>query len=383
MRTIFKHITILSVLAVPFMAGCSDDGNEINYNIKPGNELYLPLDGAEVNLLRGADVQFQWAPSIAFDNGFVSYEVVFDKVGGDFSNPLGAVASQLSGSKTLVSIPAKKLNTIARASGLGRMETGDLIWSVRASKGIRGSVYSEARTLTVTTMNSMEPLPKTVTLEGSGLEAETISMVASSGLDGVVTEGQFECFTQIEAGAEFTISDDLGRYYHLDEGGSVTYSETPVTNQIASKAIYWITIDFSVMTWTSNTVAKIEYYAASWTGTMATVRKTMNYVGMGVWELLNYENTISVNSANDSRHRFDATLGDGSKLYLGTKADLGTGYTDEYWRVFLYTKDGVGSADWDRTYKFIEADLGRPFDCYLYLNSDNPAKTWWHEYKFK
>lgn len=34
-------------------------------------------------------------------------------------------------------------------------------------------------------------------------------------------------------------------------------------------------------------------------------------------------NTISNNSANDSRHRFNATFGDGTKLYLGTQASLG------------------------------------------------------------
>ena len=76
------------------------------------------------------------------------------------------------------------------------------------------------------------------------------------------------------------------------------------------------------MTWTSNTVAKVELYAAAWAdGRMSTARTAMTYTGNGVWELKDYDNKVSDNSANDSRHRFDATLGDGSKLYL--KCGLG------------------------------------------------------------
>ena len=72
-----------------------------------------------------------------------------------------------------------------------------------------------------------------------------------------------------------------------------------------------------------------------------------------------------------------------AKLYLGTTAKLGTAYTTDYLKVCLYTKDGVGSVDWDKTYNFLTDDCGRKLDCYLYLNGDNPAGTWWHEYKFK
>ena len=138
------------------------------------------------------------------------------------------------------------------------------------------------------------------------------------------------------------------------------------------------------MTWEYNTISKIEYYAASYADNkMSTVNKAMTYVGKGVWELLNYENTISDNSANDSRHRFNATLGDGSKLYLGTRSKLGSDYTTDYLKVNFYTKETIGNVDWDKTYNFLSSDCGRALDCYLYLNGDNPAGTWWHEYKFK
>lgn len=386
MRTLLRNITILTLAAAPFVSGCTEEGNEINYKIQPGNELYLPADATEIDLTQGANIEFQWSPSIAHDNGFVSYELVFDKPNGDFSAPLAAMASQLNGSKTALSVSSKNLNSVARAAGIGNNESGSLKWTVRASKGIFGNVYAETRILNVLTMNSMDPLPGKVVLKGAALEdPEGIGMVASAGIDKApATDGIFECFTKIKGSTDFTVEDNLGRYYALHENGTVAYSETPVNNRMPSEAIYWIKIDFDVMTWSYKTVSKIELYAASWAdGKMTTVNKAMTYAGKGGWKLLDYENTVSKNSANDSRHRFNATLGDGSKLYLGTTAKLGTAYTTDYLKVCLYTKDGVGSVDWDKTYNFLTDDCGRKLDCYLYLNGDNPAGTWWHEYKFK
>ena len=389
MRTLFRNIAILAVAVSPFVSGCTDDGNEINYNIQPGNELYLPLSGKTVDLSRGADVEFQWAPSIAYDNGFVSYELLFDRESGNFSAPLAVMTSQLNGSKAYLSVTSKKLNGVARAAGFGTLETGNLKWTVRASKGLFGNVYTESRILTVTTTNAMNPFPQTVTLMGDGVEDPTgIKMVASAGIDKVAgSEGTFECFTKIKGSTDFTIVDDLGRYYTLNENKTVTFSETAVANRMPSEAIYWLKIDFDMMTWSYNTVSKIEYYAASWADNkMTTVNLAMNYAGKGVWTLLNYENTISKNSADDSRHRFNATLGDGTKLYLGTQASLGTTYTTDYLKVNLYTTETVNNSDkvnWEMTYKFLSSNFGQKLDCYLYMNGDNPAGTWWHEYKFK
>ena len=376
----------MALAATPFVSGCSDEGNEINYNIQTGNKLYLPAESESIDLTLGSDVRFEWSPSIAEDNGFVSYELLFDRENGDFSQPLAAMTSQLTGSQTYLSVTAKDLNTVARAAGLGAQETGNIRWTVRASKGIKGSIYTESRLLTVKTMNSMSPLPQTVLFQGEATEdpQNGIPMVVSAGIDGeAATEGTFECFTKIKSGADFTVVDDLGRYYKLDEAnGTLTYSETPVNNRMSAEGIYWIKIDFGVMTWEPKAITKIEYYAASWVDNkMSKVNEPMTYVGKGVWELLDYENTISDNSANDSRHRFNATLGDGSKLYLGTRSSLGTSYTTDYLKVNFYTT--LGNVDWDRTYNFLSTDCGRAFDCYLYLNADNPAGTWWHEYKFK
>ena len=115
---------------------------------------------------------------------------------------------------------------------------------------------------------------------------------------------------------------------------------------------------------------------------MSTVYKTLTYKGKGVWELLDYDNEISVNSSNDTRHRFNMTTADGNKWFLGTTSSLGSSYTTDYLRVYIYTFNDKDK-DWNKTYNFLVSDCGRDFDCYLYLNGDNQAGGFWHEYIFK
>ena len=374
------------LLTLLLVAACAPVGRDINYNIIPGSGLYFPESDIFVDLSTGKSVSFEWGPAMAEDNGYVSYEVVFDRVGGDFSAPVGRVASQIGGSKNYVTISAKTLSRIARAAGIGIFSQGSLQWSVRASKGLGGVIYPTPRRLNVRTINSMDPLPTAVTLSGSAMEADT-KMVLSRGIDGSgVQEGVFEMFGKISSGT-FTVSDDQGRYYALNSTGTISSSATPVNNTLsASELVRWLQLDFDGMTWSEQSIQKVEYYAACWSDNqMTTDYQTMTYEGKGVWKLLNYPNTISLNNAGDSRHRFNMTLADTdeTKIYLGTGLPLGVDYTTDYLRVNFYTADGVGSKDWDKTWNYLPTDCGRKLDIYLYLNADNEAGSWWHEYRFK
>lgn len=387
MKTMLKTICSLSAAAACalFCAACEDDGNTMNYTIFPGNELYLPLQGAAVNLGDGQPTRFEWASSVAEDKGMVTYDVLFDKAGGDFSQPAAIQASQLTGSKNYLSMTAKELNAVARQAGIGVGETGELRWTVRASKGLFGSVYTSVRSLTVTRMKSVDPLPTVVTLAGAATEGDDgIPMLLRTEFNGAPLKesSYFDCFTKISSG-EFTVSDELGRYYKLEADGRLVDSDTPVANTMGAEAIYFLTIDFDGMAWTAKTVGEVELYAAAWADGMHTAHTPMTYKGKGVWELLNYDNKTSDNSANDSRHRFNMRLGDGTMLYLGTMASLGTSYTTDYLKVGLFDDAGIGNVDWDKTWNFLLTDCGRALDCRLYLNSDNPAGSYWHEYKFK
>lgn len=379
MKKIF-FIALTLILA----ASCQRAGRQINENIVPGSGLYLPVNDAYYDLSAGKAVSFEWGPAMAEDNGYVSYEVLFDRPGGDFSSPVGRVAGQINGSRNYVTVPAKTLSKIARQSGIGIYAEGTLQWTVRASKGVGGVVYPGARKVMVRTMNSMDPLPVTVGVSGTAVE-DSYNMAPSRGIDkSGAPEGVYELFGRIAGGSAFQIKDNLDRYYVLNADGTMRAASTATDTQISGgNDIRWIQLDFSSMTWWVKSVAKVEYYAAAWTGTMITDRRQMTYDGKGVWKLLDYPNTVSLNEAGDTRHRFDMTLADQSIVYLGTEAPLGTDYTTDYMRVFLYTDETIGSKDWDKTYNYLPADAGRKLDIFLYMNADNPSGSWWHEYNFK
>lgn len=391
MKTLFS-----GALALGMALSCTQM-NEVNYNIITGTDLYAPADGAYVDLSTGAATVFEWEPSVAEDNGYVAYEVVFDREDGDFTNPVASKVSNLTGSSTTLSISSIDMDDIMEAAGVGVGETGTIRWTVRASKGLEGNVYDASRTLSVTRVKIMEPLPNVVTLKGVGTEdpENGIKMIPSPGKDGqAAIDGCFECFTKLGLG-EFTISDDLDRYYILNSDGTVTYSEVPVSNSVdLQEGIYWLSVVFDGMIWSVEKVSSVQLQAASvdvlggngYPGNSWKMFFDMTYEGKGVWVLKDYENTMSIKkdgTAGDSRHRMNMTLADGTTVYLGTEAGLGSSYTTDYLKVHLYTDKTIGNADWDKSYNFLSSDCGRPLDLYLYMNGDNPAGTWYHEYKFK
>ncbi len=401
MKTILKNIMLFAAGALTLgFTACEEDGQDLNFNIQPGNELYAPADNASVNLDQGLNTSFEWAPSVAEDGGYITYEVLFDKADGDFSAPLAIKNSQMTGSKASLSISAKELNEVAALAGIENAKTGQIKWTVRAGKGLFAQTYTQANVLTVTRINLVDPLPTAVTLKGEAVETpEGLNMQTPAVLNGTAAAtGVFDCFTRI-TNDELIITDDLGRYYELKSNGKVKYladATEPYANTI-SGGLCWFQIDFTSMTWSINTIAQIELQASSndvlggngLDGCEWKMFFTMTYEGKGVWALENYENKMSAKKdgsaivAGDSRHKFKMTMDDGSVYYWGTTLSLGSSYTTDYLKCHLWTEAQVGNADWDKSYNFLSGDCGRALDCYLRLNTDNPAGTYYHEYIFK
>lgn len=181
MKTILKNIMLFAAGALTLgFTACEEDGQDLNFNIQPGNELYAPADNASVNLDQGLNTSFEWAPSVAEDGGYITYEVLFDKADGDFSAPLAIKTSQMTGSKASLSISAKELNEVAALAGIENAKTGQIKWTVRAGKGLFAQTYTQANVLTVTRINLVDPLPTAVTLKGEAVETpEGLNMADS------------------------------------------------------------------------------------------------------------------------------------------------------------------------------------------------------------
>ena len=107
------------------------------------NQLYEPTDGKEVVLQSSASASlfFEWESAKAEDSGAPLYEVVFDKEGGDFSKPIYKVLSDNGGSLSYATISHKTLNKVGAAAGLNSGETGTLVWTVMASRGLNSVMW--------------------------------------------------------------------------------------------------------------------------------------------------------------------------------------------------------------------------------------------------
>ena len=88
MKTILKNIMLFAAGALTLgFTACEEDGQDLNFKIQPGNELYAPADNASVNLDQGLNTSFEWAPSVAEDGGYITYEVLFLTASGAEKSP--------------------------------------------------------------------------------------------------------------------------------------------------------------------------------------------------------------------------------------------------------------------------------------------------------
>lgn len=146
---------ILTAFVITVMQSCTEKGPGIDYDITLGNDLTAPADNAEIDLASATSVTFSWAESEAEDGGYVSYEVLFDEEGGDFSSPVAAMSSGSNGGAIDLSLSSADLNEIALSAGIAAGESGVVKWTVRASKGIKGGIYGQANSLVLRTVQEL------------------------------------------------------------------------------------------------------------------------------------------------------------------------------------------------------------------------------------
>lgn len=151
------------------LAACSDDDTTPSGNITPADQLYLPRNNATIMLETGNTTHFEWAVSKASKNGYITYELLFDKVDGDFSQPLYVLTSDNNGYEPSAKVASSTLNTVATLAGADLGETATVKWTVRAWCGLNSEIYgSEAgvRTVSLTRINSVDPMPSEIKISG-------------------------------------------------------------------------------------------------------------------------------------------------------------------------------------------------------------------------
>lgn len=305
-------VTLFSVTA------CDSDDAERQDALSTPGKLYLPRDQYAIDLATGQSVTFEWENS---KTDKVSYQVLFDREDGDFSDPVYVITSNANGFFPALEVPATTLTTIAALSGGLPGHSIAIKWTVRTIRGldkVTGVEEGGSRTLLLTRPNTIDPLPVTVAFEGTATENQA-AVALNAALPISSTKGKYigtrqagamECFTKFTAGT-FTVQDDLERYFALEEGGTMKCSFTePTNNQAPAEGIYWVYLDFNTMTWSMKEIKEV----ALWTHPHFAEEDMapMTYEGNGVWALVDYAWKVGTPEKKDTRYHFIVTYADKS-----------------------------------------------------------------------
>lgn len=365
------------------LAACSDDDTTPSGNITPADQLYLPRNNATIMLETGNTTHFEWAVSKASKNGYITYELLFDNVDGDFSQPLYVLTSDNNGYEPSAKVASSTLNTVATLAGADLGETATVKWTVRAWCGLNSEIYgSEAgvRTVSLTRINSVDPMPSEIKISGGITEGQKeLTLFAASVIHtakGKYTDqreaGAYEIFTKLTAG-ELIITDDLNRNFRLAEKNRMELikdNEATTAVTVEHDGIYWLYVNFSNMTYKFKEISKVELFISS-PGNKA----ELTYEGNGVWGIMDYAWNVKEGGNTDSRHKFICTYADGSSEFWGHfEDDCRDSEKSEaeknplFYNIFRHTF----SNQWDNTWKVNEKEregYGKKVSFWVHMNN--------------
>jgi hypothetical protein len=377
MKTFFANILFaLPVSLGLILSGCGKDDNKLNTNLQPVSRLNAPVADKYIKLqpATSATVSFEWDQARAEDGSLVLYEVMIDKDGGDFSNPIAKITSDGGGVQNKLTLSHKDLNSIAGKAGIAALGTGKLKWTVNASKGYNILPAAESRTIEVERPNGFAEIPVDVFLTGDATEAgadlaQAVKLKSTA-------PGVFEIYTSLKDGKYKFVDRNTGTptTYFIDgaalkEGGESTQS--------GGTKVYRLRLDFN------NTVATITEITAIglWFAPENGIMYDLNYTANGVWTFENKLINFHQESwGRDERYKFrvsvkaaDGTAG--TEWYGSSNADNSrpTAATPlSFWELRLI----ANSDQYNYCYKFASEVDTKNCDVKLYFS---PDKTYTHE----
>ncbi len=310
-------------------------------------DLYEPAKNKYVVLQSISNLFFEWGKAYAEDNSIVFYEIVFDKKGGDFSNPIYTMESDSKGLSTSASVPQKVLNRIAAIAGAGTGEEITVEWAVRSNRGINFVLSEESRELTLVRLLGIDELQvgEKLHITGEGSEEGQELKAVQYGSATV-----YEIYSQLEANKPYHFYSSINgneRTFSIKTDGA-TFEETTGSATagatVNQTGIYRIKLDFEIAKVTVEKVDKIEYLMC-----FSEVKTELTYEGKGVWRLQNmnlvYPATGWEWDPYDSRYKFIFTI-NGQPEHWGYKggSDDRPDISDENYRNLVKLE---GTGNWD------------------------------------
>lgn len=271
-----KKIIWVITLAL-LVAGCTKE-YEFNTQFTTPKTLHSPAS-VVINVTSTENIKFTWSGGGA-EQGYTTYEVLFDKVGGDFSNPIYRSYSDL-GVDTTLTLTHALLNTIARKSGISTSNTGKLIWTVTASKGGEVKKSNLSKEITVTRGAGIDYNGKTLFLYGTAAENNGTGGIAMRN----AAEGIFVIYTKFPVNGNIffksSATDPNAFVCYSDasnkiQEGSGTYNVTANTTGEISR----VTVNLNTQ---KMTIDKVGAVKAIW-GATFNVIGNMVYQGNGMYQ---------------------------------------------------------------------------------------------------
>jgi starch-binding outer membrane protein SusE/F len=377
MKTINKYILFAAGLLTFGLISCEDE-QEIDLTVGTVSKLYTPTNNEAITLSADESATFEWEPTRAEDAGVVLYDVLFDKVGGDFSSPAYVVSSDGSGLESKATITHKVLDKIANAAGISQASTGSFIWAIRSSKGLKGNISTAVDTMTVTRLQGFSTIPGALYMSGTGTEAETgnkLTFCKARDYKDALEDGVFEIFTRLKEGPVY-ITDSNDKTYCINMNNKTLRDSSNVTNIPSSmnNKVYRIRLDFTACTAEFVEITNIIYQQVD--GTESETPAV--YQGNGTWLL----SDVPLADA-DNRYKFAVETDDTDLLSYfcatwesnGSEPTSYTSGTHQYIRQLgdLDTPNVYEAGrEWDEycsTYKFMSTDKGGTADMTIIMNN--------------
>lgn len=257
--------------------GCKDE-YQLSTDFTVPSDLSSPKK-VILDVTSSSPITFSWSGGGAADGSHVLYEVVFDKKGGDFSNPIQKLPSD-NGALTKLTLSHDQLNSIARKAGIKPGETGTLSWTVLASKGGELKKAEVTSDIELTRGEGIDNMPDKLYLHGSGNE--------SGGASGQpfrkAAEGIYVVYTKVSGSGDLelkgTIAQDEFSYY-LD--GTKLKEGTGAIRLAPSANPYRITVNFNTLSVKTEVISGVR---CIWGATFGTIGN-LAYIGSGKFEARN------------------------------------------------------------------------------------------------
>ncbi len=266
-----KNIYIVAVIWMIF-ASCSKD-YQLQTSFSAPTQLNSP-GVVNIDVNSGSLVTLSWTGGGTPDSSYVTYEVLFDKPGGNFSNPLYKSFSD-NGAFTHLTVSHAILNSIARSAGIKPENSGEIIWTVNASKGGQTQSSGISQTMQIKRGEGIDNMPANLFLFGSGNE--------NNGTTGLpfrkAAEGVYIIYTKVMSSGMLLLrggTDANATQYFATAEGKLKEGDQ-ATTLIPNVNPYRITVDFNTL---SLKVENISDIRAIWGATYGVIGNLL-YIGNG------------------------------------------------------------------------------------------------------